>query len=181
MVVASGVDRTRHWKVVDAHPEGTALAIAGSMGLLGSTVTTWFSVLVQYPTDESRVEYKIFGPPYASLHDYIAVGRVFEVLTVLADVFALVAILYGSVVVDRTRAVANVLTVSGAVALGVLVISWITFETADPLGTATGGDVRLGVGWFLAALSAGAIVAAGLLIRSGRSQTRSRAPSPVAR
>ena len=164
---------------MDAHPEGTALAVAGSMGLLGSTVTTWFSVLVQYPTDESRVEYKIFGPAYGSLHDYIAVGRVFEVLTVLAGVFALVAILYGGVVVDRTRAVANVLTVSGAVALGVLVISWITFETADPLGTATGGDARLGVGWFLAALSAGAIVAAGLL--SGRSQTRSRAPSPAAR
>jgi len=90
------------------------------------------------------------------------------VLTVLAGVLALLATLYGSVVVGRRiRAVATVLTASGAVALAVFLISWITFETADPLGTAIGGDARLGLGGILAALSAGAILAAGLLIRSG--------------
>lgn len=150
------------------------MAIVGSIGLLGSTITTWFSVLVEYPTDESLVRYKIFGPPYGSLHDYTVFGRAFEVLTVLAGVLALLAIVYGSVVRHRIRAMANVLTASGAVAFMVVPISWITFEIADPLGSATGGHVRLGPGSILAALSAGAILAGGVLLRSGDTRTGSR-------
>src|SRR3954452_18179023 len=90
-------------------PEGTGLSVVGSMVLLGSTVATWFSVVVQYPTDESRVEYTIFGPAYGSLHDYTVFGRAFEVLIVLAGAVALLAILYGSVLIDRMGAAANVL------------------------------------------------------------------------
>lgn len=153
---------------MDSHPEGTALAIAGSIGLLGSTIVTWFSVLVQYPTDESLVRYKVFGPPYGSLHDYTGFGRAFEVLTVLAGVLALLAVLYGSVVVHRMEAVTNVLIASGAVALVVVPISWVTFQVADPLGTATGGDVRLGPGAILAGLSGAAVLGGGLLVRFRR-------------
>ncbi len=164
--------KTRHWKVMESHPEGTALAVAGSIGLLGSTFTHWFSVLVEYPMDESLVRYKIFGPGQRiRFHDYTAFGRAFEVLTVLAGVLALLAILYGSVSVARITAVGNVLTASGVVAVAVFLLSWITFETADPLGTAIGGDARLALGGILAGLSAGAILAAGLLIRSGERST----------
>jgi hypothetical protein len=149
----------------DSHPEATGLAIVGSVGLLGSTFVTWFAVLVQYPTDESLVRYGIFGPAYGSLHDYSAFGRAFEVLTVLAGIAALLAILYGTVAASRMDAVANILMASGAVAFSVLVIAWITFEIADPLGNATGGDVRLGLGAVLAGLSAGGILGAGLFLR----------------
>jgi hypothetical protein len=135
------------------------------MVLLGSTVATWFSVLVQYPTDESRVEYTIFGPAYGSLHDYTVLGRPFEVLIVLAGLVALLAILYASVVVDRIGAAANLLIASGALALAVVLVAWFTFETTDPLGNATGGDVQLKAGAILAGLSGAAILAGGVLIR----------------
>ena len=118
----------------DSHPEAAGLAIAGSVGLLGSTFATWFVVLVQYPTDESLKRYRIFGRAYGSLHDYSAFGRAFEVLTVLAGIASLLAILYGAVAANRMDGVVNILTASGAVALAVLVLAWITFEIADPLG-----------------------------------------------
>jgi exosortase/archaeosortase len=146
-------------------PEGAALSVVGSMVLLGSTIATWFSVLVRYPTDESRVEYTIFGRAYGSLHDYTVLGRPFEVLIVLAGAVALLAILYGSVVVDRMAAVAKVLIASGALALAVVLLAWFTFETTDPLGNATGGDVQVKAGAILAALSGAGILAGGVLVR----------------
>lgn len=155
-------------------PEGTALSVVGSMVLLGSTIATWFSVLVQYPTDESRVEYTIFGPAYGSLHDYTVVGRVFEILIVLAGAVALLAILYGSVVVDRMRATAHVLIASGAIALAVVLLAWFTFETTDPLGNAIGGNVQLKAGSILAGLSGAGILAGGVLIRRSLPRSKGR-------
>lgn len=154
------------------HPEGTALAVVCSIVLLGSTVVTWFSVLVQYPTDESRVEYRIFGPAYGSLHDYTIYGRTFEILIVLAGAVALLGILYGSVVVDRMGVVANVLIACGAVALAVVLVAWFIFEATDPIGKATSGDVQLRAGAILAALSGAGILAGGFLVRRSFSSVR---------
>lgn len=92
----------------------------------------------------------------------------FEILTVLAGVLALFAVLYGSVVVDRIRVMGNLLIACGAISLLVVPTSWITFEIADPLGSATGGHARLGPGAILAALSAGAVLTGGLLVHFRR-------------
>lgn len=60
---------------------------------------------------------------------------------------------------------ANVLIASGAVALAVVSMSWITFEIGHPPG-ALDGDPRLAPGVILAAMSGAAVLAGGLLVRS---------------
>jgi hypothetical protein len=151
--------------VTEARPEAAALAVVGSMVLLGSTISTWFSVRVDYGLDVELERYSMFlRSDQRRLHDFTSLGWGFEVATVLAGVVALVAILYGSVVTDRMKATAWVLISCGAVALAVVIISWITFEYGTPRD-GLGGEVQQAPGAILAALSGGSILVSGLLHR----------------
>jgi hypothetical protein len=97
------------------------------------------------------------GAPYPE-------GTALSVVGSMVLLGSTVAILYGSVVADSMGAAANVLIASGALALAVVLVAWFTFETTDPLGNASGGDVQLKAGAILAALSGAAILAGGVLI-----------------
>ncbi|HJV08314.1 MAG TPA: hypothetical protein VJ653_01475 [Acidimicrobiales bacterium] len=146
-------------------PEPVALAAVGSVVLLASSAAGWFDVLVEYPTDQVRRHYGVLGLGRGSLHAYIGWGRLFEVATVLAAVGAVLAIGYAGVVVERARAAATVLVGCGAAALAALLGAWLTFEFADPPGTAIGASVRLEPGGFVALLAGAGILAGGALLR----------------
>ncbi|HWI05305.1 MAG TPA: hypothetical protein VNT52_15985, partial [Acidimicrobiales bacterium] len=146
---------------------GPVLSFVGALGLLGSTIPRWFSVLVLYPTDQVLNDYGVLALNRGSLHSYIVLGWPFEVLTVLAGIVALVAATYSGVAVGRAKRAAVALIACGAVALGVVVIASITFEIANPRseGLALGSDLRLGPGAIAAALCAVVILVGGLLTR----------------
>ena len=146
---------------------GPVLSFVGALGLLGSTIPRWFSLLVKYPTDQVLRDYGVLALDRGSLHSYTVLGWPFEILTVLTGIVALVAAIYSGVAVGRAKRAAVALIGFGAVALGVVVVASITFELANPRsdGLVLGSDLRLGPGAIAAALSAVVILVGGLLIR----------------
>jgi hypothetical protein len=146
---------------------GPVLAFVGALGLLGSTIPRWFSILVKYPTDQVLNEYGVLALDRGSLHSYSALGWPFEVLTVVAGIVALVTAIYSGVAAGRAKRAAAAVIACGAVALAVVVVASITFEIANPRsnGLALGSDLRLGPGAIAAALSAVVILVGGLLSR----------------
>jgi hypothetical protein len=123
-----------------------------------------------------RNEYGILALDRGSLHSYTAFGWAFELLIGLAPVVAVLATLYGDVVDTRAKAAANTVIASGVVALGVVVVATVTFEIANPRsdGFLIGSDSHLGPGAMAAALSAGVIIAGGVVIRRAVSSSQGR-------
>lgn len=146
---------------------GPVLSFVGALGLLGSTIPRWFSVLVLYPTDQVLRDYGVLALDRGSLHSYTVLGWPFEILTVLAGIVALVVATFSAVAVGRARTAAVALIACGAAGLGVVVVAAITFEIANPRsdGQVLGSDLRLGPGAIAAALSAVVILVGGLLSR----------------
>lgn len=146
---------------------GPVLSFVGALGLLGSTIPRWFSILVKYPTDQVLRDYGVLALDRGSLHSYIVFGWSFEVLTVLAGIVALVTAIYSGVTLRQAERTAVALIACGAIALGVVVVASITFEIANPRsdGLVLGSDLRLGPGAIAAALSALVVLVGGLLTR----------------
>jgi hypothetical protein len=146
---------------------GPVLALVGALGLLGSTIPRWFSILVEYPTDQVVRDYGVLAIDRGSLHSYIVLGWPFEALTLLVGIVALVVAAYSGVAVGRAMRAAVALIAVGAIALGVVVVATITFEIANPRSDhlVLGTDLRLGLGAIAAAGSAVVIVVGGLLTR----------------
>lgn len=146
---------------------GPALAIVGAVTLLCSTLPSWFSVLVKYPTDQILHDYGIFAFDRGSLHSYSAYGWSFEVLTLIAGIVALVAAGYAGGTANRAGPAAVTVTACGAIALAVVAVASLTFEIANPRSDdlVLGSDLRLGPGAIAAAVAGVVIVAGGLLTR----------------
>jgi hypothetical protein len=146
---------------------GPVLAFVGALGLLGSTIPRWYSVLVKYPSDQVLGDYGVLALDRGSLHSYTLFGWPFEVLTVLAGIVAVVAAIYSGVAVGQAKRAAVALIAFGDIALGVVVVATVTFEIANPRsdGPVLGSDLRVGPGAIAAAVSAVSIVVGGLLSR----------------
>lgn len=146
---------------------GPVLAFVGALGVLGSTIPRWFSILVEYPTDQVLREYGILALDRGSLHSYTVFGWPFEVLTVLTGIVALVAAIYSGAAMDRAKRAPVALIACGAIAFGVVAVASVTFEIANPRsdGLVLGSDLRLGPGAITAAVFAVVIVVGGLLTR----------------
>ena len=145
---------------------GPLVSFVGAFCLFGAMFPRWFSVLVKYPTDQVLNDYGVLALERGSLHSYIGVGWLFEVLIPLTAAVALAAAIYCSVRIRKAPRISPVLVTCGAVALAVVTIASITFEVADPRSPAVlGSDLRLGPGAIVAALSAVAILVGGVLVR----------------
>ena len=146
---------------------GPVLAFVGALGLLGSTIPRWFSILVKYPTDQVLREYGVLALDRGSLHSYTVFGWPFEVLTVLAGIVALVAATYSGAATGRGMRAPVALIACGAIACGVVAVASVIFEIANPRsdGLVLGSDLRLGPGAIAAAVSAVVILVGGLLTR----------------
>lgn len=143
---------------------GPVASFVGALGLFGSIFPRWFSVLEKYPGDQVRNDYGILALDRGSLHSYVALGWVFEILTVSVAAVALLAAVYSSVAMDRGRPSAVPLVACGVVALAIVVVASITFDVVDSPSTGViGSDLRLGSGAFIAATSAVVILVGGLL------------------